>query len=355
MLEHSHDENGLRIFAIDIGTGTQDVLIYNSGKNLENCIKLVLPSPTKILAEKVRRASKHIFVHGVTMGGGPFAFALRQHIQKGYRVAMQEEAAYTVRDDLSQVREMGIEIAEEPPFEDYIAIETKDVDMELFIQLLNRIGESTHFDFIGVAVQDHGRAPEGMSDRIFRFSKLAELMKKSRSYLELGYTNPPEYFTRMQGVLKTLREYRENLFISDSKLAAIVGALHGVSERPAMAVDVGNGHTLIAIVDEGNRVIAMLEHHTSSLNEKKLEDYMVRLADGKITNQEVYEDGGHGCVVLEACGFDRIRRIMVTGPRRNLLRYSRLSVEFASPGGDVMMTGTIGLVDMIEHTLAKSP
>ena len=35
----------MRILAIDVGTGTQDIMIYDTTKELENAIKLVLPSP----------------------------------------------------------------------------------------------------------------------------------------------------------------------------------------------------------------------------------------------------------------------------------------------------------------------
>src|SRR5712691_990290 len=35
---------GFRVLAIDVGAGTQDILIYESDKTPENCFKLVLPS-----------------------------------------------------------------------------------------------------------------------------------------------------------------------------------------------------------------------------------------------------------------------------------------------------------------------
>ena len=35
-----------RLIAIDVGAGTQDILIYESGKAYENLTKLVLPSQT---------------------------------------------------------------------------------------------------------------------------------------------------------------------------------------------------------------------------------------------------------------------------------------------------------------------
>ena len=36
----------MRILAIDIGTGTQDVLLWESGVAVENLIQMVMPSPT---------------------------------------------------------------------------------------------------------------------------------------------------------------------------------------------------------------------------------------------------------------------------------------------------------------------
>ena len=40
----NHDAG--RILAIDVGAGTQDILIYEEGQPIENCVKLVLPSWT---------------------------------------------------------------------------------------------------------------------------------------------------------------------------------------------------------------------------------------------------------------------------------------------------------------------
>ena len=35
----------MKILAIDVGTGTQDIIYYNTEKEVENSIKVVLPSP----------------------------------------------------------------------------------------------------------------------------------------------------------------------------------------------------------------------------------------------------------------------------------------------------------------------
>ncbi|HBC75324.1 MAG TPA: hypothetical protein DC017_10860, partial [Candidatus Wallbacteria bacterium] len=36
-----------KILAIDIGMGTSDVFLYDSKKNMENCIKFVVPTPLR--------------------------------------------------------------------------------------------------------------------------------------------------------------------------------------------------------------------------------------------------------------------------------------------------------------------
>ena len=42
------------ILAIDIGAGTQDILLYDPSESMENAVKLVLPSPTRIAAHRIR-------------------------------------------------------------------------------------------------------------------------------------------------------------------------------------------------------------------------------------------------------------------------------------------------------------
>ncbi len=44
------------VLAADIGTGTQDILLFNSEKEVENSLIMVMPAPTKIIAKKVRKA-----------------------------------------------------------------------------------------------------------------------------------------------------------------------------------------------------------------------------------------------------------------------------------------------------------
>ena len=66
----------MRILAIDIGTGTQDVVLWESGVAVENLVQMVMPSPTVLVERRVRAATRQrlpLLLTGVTMGGGPCA------------------------------------------------------------------------------------------------------------------------------------------------------------------------------------------------------------------------------------------------------------------------------------------
>ena len=47
----------LRVLAVDVGTGTQDILLFESDRAIENCFQLVMPSPTVVVAERIRAAT----------------------------------------------------------------------------------------------------------------------------------------------------------------------------------------------------------------------------------------------------------------------------------------------------------
>src|SRR5204863_8831377 len=106
----------IRILAVDVGTGTQDILLFESGRTIENNFKMVMPSPTVIVAERIKRATERgqpLLLTGVTMGGGPCHWAARDHALAGYAVAVTPEAGRTFDDDLTMVEKMGFEIIDD--------------------------------------------------------------------------------------------------------------------------------------------------------------------------------------------------------------------------------------------------
>ena len=97
-----------------------------------------------------------------------------------------------------------------------------------------------------------------------------------------------------------------------------------------------------------------MEHHTCILDSKKLEQLVVRFADGDLTNEVVFREGGHGLFYLpQPPGFSQIDVIAVTGPNRKLASKTNLPNYFAAPGGDMMMTGPIGLVEATNRKYNK--
>lgn len=334
----------LRILAIDVGVGTQDVLLYDGQKLPDNNIKMVLPSQTQVLAKRLMAGNGDIFLYGETMGGGPVVRAIAQRIETGDRVMATPRAAMTIRDDLKEVEEMGVEITDEAHNADCERIETRDIDFDTIKHVLSSVREEFDFDYVGVAVQDHGHEPE-KSDRVFRFEKIKDALKKGATVHDFVYEKPPGYYARMNGCLRTVRKvFDGRAFVVDTKIAAIAGALFGIEDRPALSIDVGNGHAMAAMVGDDDTVLGLFEHHTGMLTTERLEYLIKKFTRGDLTNEDIYKDGGHGCYIREAAD---VKRVLVTGPKRDLLSNSRLKIEFANPFGDVMMTGPAGIVSTI--------
>ncbi len=102
---------------LDIGSGTQDVLLYSPDMEIENCPKFVLPSPAIQIGRRIEAArlrGENIWLHGRNMGGGVTRF-IRAHQKAGLTVTSSRSAAYTMADDLNRVTESGIELTDNCP------------------------------------------------------------------------------------------------------------------------------------------------------------------------------------------------------------------------------------------------
>jgi uncharacterized protein (DUF1786 family) len=343
----------MKCLLIDVGYGTEDILFYNDEEDIEDNIKLVLPSQTRLIAEKIRRLKgKEIFLRGYTMGGGPSVKAIREHL-KSADVYATREAAMTVRDDLNVVEKMGIKIVgKDFEKDDVIRIDLKDVDLDF----LEEIGEKFCFGVqrkIAIAVQDHGHK-DGISDREFRFKMIEDSFKnggKMDNFVFAGKV--PEYLTRLSSLQKMLKERKYEPLLMDTGPAAIFGCLEDetVSEKEnKLIINVGNGHTLAAIL-AGEKISGIFEHHTRSLTATKLEKFVKKLCDGRLTFKEVFDDGGHGACIKEVVGFENIDIIAVTGPKRRLLKDGKLKIKtyMAAPHGDMMLTGCYGLLNAFKN------
>lgn len=359
----------LRILTVDVGTGTQDILFFESGKTIENCFKLVMPSPTVIVAERIKRATEHgqgIVLTGVTMGGGPSHWAARDHALAGYTVMVTPDAARTFDDDLTMVEKMGFEIIDDEEAAqriqrgDLVHIELQDFNAHAIITALQAFDVEPQVDALALAAFDHGAAPPGISDRRFRFDFIAKTVQRSplpSAFAYLAEDIPPE-LTRLQAVARSAMRYlqmsgsRTNapLLLMDTGSAAALGGLEDPlvrAQQESLLCNIGNFHTLAFHMIQG-RIVGIFEHHTGEISQARLEELLEKLADGTLTNDDVFNDSGHGALILQRDEGEEAQRsfpfLSVTGPRRELLRGSRLKPYEAVPHGDMMLAGNYGLL-----------
>src|SRR5512147_1032095 len=185
----------MKILTVDIGTGTQDIFLYDSNLDLENGFKLILPSPTMMVHRRLKHmlASRTpILLTGHQMGGGPSAWAIEEYARAGIPVYMTPSAATTINDELEKVEALEIKIVGDDEVEGLRSkvksLELKDFDFELISRTFNDFGVSLKdLSAIAVAVFDHGNAPAGISDRQFRFDYLDERIRAKNSLAAFAY------------------------------------------------------------------------------------------------------------------------------------------------------------------------
>ncbi|MEM3018566.1 MAG: DUF1786 family protein, partial [Candidatus Bathyarchaeia archaeon] len=338
----------MRILAVDIGSGTEDILLYDDSKNIENCVKLVLPSPSLVYSRRVGYSTKlrmDLFIKGDTIGGGEFARALKRHLEKGLGVFITEAAAYSIRNRLDEVGSMGFQVVSDdpPPGFKGETLTIQEVNISRLQTFLGDFEEDlSDLTAVAVAVQDHG-IPEGeLSNRRFRMKTMTERLMDSSRLESLLYSDReiPGRFVRMRSAADAVRSQLPGIstFVMDTSTAAILGCLEDLrvkAARTALLVNVGNEHVTAAITS-GRKVLGVLEHHTSILKAARLESLLKAFMKGRVDDDAVYEDGGHGAFYMhKRSKIPKINVVAVTGPHRSRLR-GRIDAYFAAPGGDMM-------------------
>jgi len=365
----------MRILCIDVGTGTQDILLFDSSVEIENCVQLVMPSPTQIIARQVRAATKAgntLLLAGVTMGGGPGAWAVEEHIKAGLGVYATPDAARTFDDDLERVAEMGVQVVDAMQLADLwgqlgpdraTMLQMEDVNLPAVDASLIAFNEPAQYDALAIAVFDHGAAPPGYSDRRFRFDYISQQMGEwgddpvERALAAFAAPSKAVHpdLTRLLAVRTTVEESDRAslpLLLMDTGPAALLGALGDPTVREAargnsIFVNVGNFHVLAFHIVE-DHIRALFEHHTGLLDGHKLVRLLRSLTDGTLTNKEIFDDSGHGALNLAEPPppDDPPTLCMVTGPRRSMLADvgAPWPSYMAVPHGDMMLSGCFGLL-----------
>ena len=346
------------ILAVDVGTGTQDILLFDSQREVENCLKMVVPSPTVRLAGAGRAATRQgddVLLTGVLMGGGPCAWAVEDHLAAGHRVYATPPAARTFNDDLEAVADWGVTLISDDEAAamdgNVTRLRMADFDYQAIDEAFARfdVNLDRDLDALAIAVFDHGNAPPGVSDRLFRFDYLAERIRVENRLSAFAFLagNVPSIMTRMKAVVASVPRDDIPVLLMDTAPAAVLGALEDPSvrgRRPAIVTNVGNFHCLAFRLGEGG-VEGVFEHHTGEISVEQLEGFLDRLADGSLTHAQIFESNGHGAILFQGDPIPSDSRyVAVTGPRRGMLRGSRHRPYFATPFGDMMLAGCYGLV-----------
>ncbi len=357
----------MRILTVDVGTGTQDIFLYDSALDLENGYKLVMPSPTMMVYRRLRAATQRreaVLLTGYLMGGGPSQWAARDHAAAGCRLYATPQAARTFNDDLDYVqREMGVRLVSDDEARaleaDVARLELKDFDLPLIARAFESFGVPFQPDGAALAVFDHGDAPPGYSDRQFRFDYLDARCRAARHdwsavdqltvFAHAAEAVPPS-MTRLKSVAEQARAQGLAcpLLVMDTAPAAVLGAaldprVSAAVASGALVANIGNFHALVFRLGPGG-VEGLFEHHTGEVNRARLDALIGALADSTLQHRDVYDDLGHGALVYDQRPMAAPYFLAVTGPRRNLMLGSAHHPYYAVPYGDMMIAGCFGLL-----------
>lgn len=338
-----HDACSGPVLCLDIGSGTQDVLLAQPGMVAENWPRFVLPAPARTVAGRIADLTAcgcPLWLHGSNMGGG-FGGAIAKHVAAGHSVAASPEAALALHDNPDRVRAMGVSICDHRPA-NHVPVALADFEPGFWNTLLDAAGLPRPA-LVVAAAQDHGHHPE-TGNREGRF-------KLWRDFLHTAAGDPaalihdaaPASCTRLVALQRTIGGGP----VADTGAAAVLGALSmpEVAERShregCLVVNVGNSH-VIAFLLYRERIVGIYEHHTGMHDTESLLHDLQEFRMGWLPDEQVRSKGGHGCAFGDIPGdAEGFRPTFILGPRRDLLRGKG---QFIAPHGDMMLAGCHGLL-----------
>lgn len=352
-----------KFLIMDIGAGTMDILCYDTESGLH--YKAVVRSPVLTLAEKAESLPGNLIITGTEMGGGPIARVLRERAKKA-EVIMSVSAAATIHHNLEKVRSSGIKIVDDGEAENirnekgYKFLTIGDLDLERLKNIIKGLGVPFSFDVVGICAQDHGVPPEGISHLDYRHDIFKARLDENPfpHTLLFKHNEIPVTLNRLISIAESAGMLpTDEIYVMDSGIAAIIGAsmdFRARSKEKVMIADVATSHTLGAAMI-GEEIAGFFEYHTSDITRERLEALLEDLADGKLEHKQILKERGHGAYIRKAIGLQAAEIIIATGPKRNLVEDSRLSIVFGAPLGDNMMTGTVGLLEAIRRREGLNP
>jgi uncharacterized protein (DUF1786 family) len=348
---------------IDIGAGTLDVLYFDDDSGIH--YKAVCRSPVIDIARQIEATPGKLLVTGCEMGGGPVSAALKKRARTE-EVIMSTSAAATINHDMDKVRAAGIDVISDKDAENlkgktgFHTITLADLQIDRLKTLVRGFGVPFSFDALGVCAQDHGVPPKGVSHLDFRHNLFKEALSKNPYPHMLLYQNGeiPPAMNRLNSIAQTAEAFSAGeVFVMDSGMAAILGAsmdFRTANRQNIFVLDIATSHTVGACLGTGE-LFGFFEYHTRDITLERLETLVVDLVDGRLDHSTILSEGGHGAYSRHTVGFDAIEVVIATGPKRRLVKPSKLDITPGAPLGDNMMTGTVGLLEAIRRRHRLEP
>ena len=340
-----------RYLMLDIGAGTMDMLCFDTDQDLH--YKAVVRSPVRVLADEIRQSRGNLVVTGVEMGGGPVSQALIERA-KANEVVMSTSAAATIHHDVERVTAHGIRVVSDDEAEglignpDFSPVRSGDLQIERIRRLVEGLGLPFAFDAVGICAQDHGVPPPGVSHLDFRHQMFTAVLEKEPTPHAMLYRSDevPVEMNRLNSIAEDARSLpADRIYVMDSGMAAILGASKDIlaaGMRRILVLDIATSHTVGAAMED-DVLCGFFEYHTRDVTVERLDRLLRDLPGGKLSHRQILEEGGHGAYSRSAFGYDKVQRILATGPRRRLAAASSLPIVFGAPWGDNMMTGNGGI------------
>ena len=364
------------ILAIDVGKGTEDVMVY-SGEPIENSIQMVLPSTAQKLSKvlsKIEAATSDnpVIVKGNIMAGEPWHKEVyRLCDREKHSVVMTETSGKSLRYNLNQVKNRGVKITSSQKIKDYMkneerVIHTSDVDWDRLKSVLSKEDILDKITTILLCCQDHGEPDVAQqSTRDFRMNALYRNIEDRGDLTDLLWRHSgeiPAYFPRFRAICEDAKEAfpwisEDKIFVMDSSPAVLLGALteeiagkresySKESDSEKVIINVGNGHTVAAFV-ENEEVLAIYETHTGGVDPDGLMNDLKQIVKGELNHKQALERGAHGMIIRKEGrerleGLSEVPEIILVGPNRKIL--SKLPHTLSHPSGSMMMAGPVGLL-----------
>ncbi len=333
-----------------------DVLFYDEDACKQ--YKAVVASPVIEVANQIAATSGNLLVTGVEMGGGLVTQALKERVAKA-SVAISAPAAATLNHDLERVTAWGLRIVSEEDAQilaedaTYSHIVLADLNMTRLKNIVAGFGVPFSFDFVAICAQDHGVPPCGVSHLDYRHNRFVEILDKTPFPHTMLYDreNVPKEMNRLSSISRQAGEIpARKTYIMDSGMAAILGATTdktALHMKQLVVLDVATSHTVGAVMTDGE-VAGFFEYHTHDITLERLEILIHDLVNGQLSHEQILSEGGHGCYLRKAVGYENIQTIIATGPKRDLVKESSLPIVWGAPLGDNMMTGNAGMLAAIK-------